>query len=220
MKRESLNTSILLPHFHSEIESKWWNLCSQWYDGFSGYPRFPIAEMHLRNFLTIWNFEAGKSTSRLRFVQEQQIFRSLCTGSKKSIDELMTSPLIVGRTDFLISIYMMRWLRLHWKGFSTRIYTSEKEYMSKSSMLRSLADSYEEDKLRTWSMSISVQAELKKQYKGLSDLFTISLQNDDVQDFDVRCDHAPLRVSEMPSDVILEGLYKSKIQDSAEDSKL
>ena len=50
----------------------------------------------------------------------------------------------------------------------------------------------------------------------LSDLFTISLQNDDVQDFHVRWDHALLSVSKMPSDMILEGLYKSKLQSSAQ----
>ena len=40
----------------------------------------------------------------------------------------------------------------------------------------------------------------------------MTLQNDDVQDFDVRWDHALLSVSEMPSDPILEGLYKSKLE--------
>ena len=53
-------------------------------------------------------------------------------------------------------------------------------------------------------------------YKGHSDLFSIRLQKDDVQDFDVRWDQALLSVSEMPSDVILEGLYKSTLQDSAQ----
>ena len=52
--------------------------------------------------------------------------------------------------------------------------------------------------------------------QGLSDLFILSLQNDDVQDFDVRWDHALLSVSEMPSDMILEGLYKSKLQNSVQ----
>ena len=52
--------------------------------------------------------------------------------------------------------------------------------------------------------------------QGLSALFTISLQNDDVQDFDVRWDHALLSASDMPSDMILEGLYKSKLQNSAQ----
>ena len=42
----------------------------------------------------------------------------------------------------------------------------------------------------------------------------MTLQKDDVQDFDVRWDHAPLTVSEMPSDLILEGLCKSKLQNS------
>ena len=52
--------------------------------------------------------------------------------------------------------------------------------------------------------------------QGLSDLFTFSLQNDDAQDFDVRWDQALLSASEMPSDVILEGLYKSKVQNSVQ----
>ena len=42
------------------------------------------------------------------------------------------------------------------------------------------------------------------------------LQNDDIQDLDVRWDQALLSVSEMPSDIILEGLYKSKLQDSVQ----
>ena len=52
--------------------------------------------------------------------------------------------------------------------------------------------------------------------QGLADMFTVTLQNDDVQDFDVRWDHAPLTVREMPSDPILEGLCKSKLQNSAQ----
>ena len=47
-------------------------------------------------------------------------------------------------------------------------------------------------------------------------MFTLSLQNDEVQDFDVRWDHALSSVSEMPSDPILEGLYKSKLQNSVQ----
>ena len=52
--------------------------------------------------------------------------------------------------------------------------------------------------------------------QGLADLVSMTLRNDDVQDFDVRWDHALLSVSEMPSDPILEGLYKSKLQNSAQ----
>ena len=50
----------------------------------------------------------------------------------------------------------------------------------------------------------------------LWDLFNTRWQNDDVQDFDVRWDQALLSASGMPSDVILEGLYKWKLQDSVQ----
>ena len=76
--------------------------------------------------------------------------------------------------------------------------------MSKSSVLKNTTDSWEEDKLRAWSTTISVQPEL------------IRWRNDDVQDFDVRWDQAPLSSNDMPSDVILEGLCKSKLQDSVQ----
>ena len=52
--------------------------------------------------------------------------------------------------------------------------------------------------------------------QGLSDRFASSLQNDDVQDFDVRLDRALISVSEMPSDITLEGLYMSTLRNSAQ----
>ena len=47
--------------------------------------------------------------------------------------------------------------------------------------------------------------------QGLSDLFNIRLQNDEVQDFDVRWNQALLAAGDIHTDMILEGLYKSKI---------
>ena len=52
--------------------------------------------------------------------------------------------------------------------------------------------------------------------QGRSDLINIRLQNDDVQGFDIRWDEALLSARDMPSDVILEGLYKPKLQDSVQ----
>ena len=52
--------------------------------------------------------------------------------------------------------------------------------------------------------------------QGLSDVFSIRLQNDVVQDIDVRWDQALLSAGDMPSDGILEGLFKSELQDSAQ----
>ena len=56
----------------------------------------------LEFFMTLWNFKAGKEASELRFVYEQQILMSQCTGSKKLRwqSQITTSRLIVWRTDF------------------------------------------------------------------------------------------------------------------------
>ena len=82
--------------------------------------------------------------------------------------------------------------------------------MSKSSALQNTTDSYEEDVIYEHFRATGAYEAVQ----GLSDLFSFSLQNDDVQDFDVRWDEALLSASEIPTDVILEGLYKSKLQDS------
>ena len=52
--------------------------------------------------------------------------------------------------------------------------------------------------------------------QGLSDLFNIRLHNDDVQDFDTRWDQALLSANEIPTEMVLEGLYKPKLQDSVQ----
>ena len=50
--------------------------------------------------------------------------------------------------------------------------------------------------------------------QGLSDLFNICLQSDDVQDFDTRWDQILSGTSEIPHENVLEGLCKMKLQDS------
>ena len=52
--------------------------------------------------------------------------------------------------------------------------------------------------------------------QGLSGLFSIKLENDDIQDFDLRCEQALLLTSDPPSDRVFEGLYVSKLQDSSQ----
>ena len=50
----------------------------------------------------------------------------------------------------------------------------------------------------------------------LSALFTVSLQGDDIQDFDTRWDQALLSASEVPKENVLESLYKMKIRESVQ----
>ena len=88
--------------------------------------------------------------------------------------------------------------------------TSEREKVSKSSALTTQPiltrnTNFVHD-LRVFQAPRACEA-----VQGLSTLIAYCLQNDDVQYFDVTWDHAQKSVSEMPSDMILEGLYNSKI---------
>ena len=49
-----------------------------------------------------------------------------------------------------------------------------------------------------------------------ADLFSITLRNDDVQEFDMRWDEILLTMSKIPSDGILESLYNKRIRESAQ----
>ena len=47
-----------------------------------------------------------------------------------------------------------------------------------------------------------------------ADLFSITLRNDNVQDFDTRWDEILLSLTKIPSDDVLECLYKLRIRES------
>ena len=83
MRREPQKSSIPVPRFQSGggLLNRTGGTYS--HGGMIDYPRFPISELHRKIFLTRWNFKAGKSTSKLKCVQNQQILISQCTGSKK-----------------------------------------------------------------------------------------------------------------------------------------
>ena len=50
--------------------------------------------------------------------------------------------------------------------------------------------------------------------ENYADLFTIVLRNDDIQEFDSKWHGIPLSMTKIPSDDILEGLYKQRIRES------
>ena len=133
----------------------------------------------------------------------------------KSIDELMTSRSIAGQSDFpdydmldaMIASALKRLLdkRAH---FRKRVSVEEQRApkYDRFSRGRQIAYMIYEHFRATGAYEV---------VQGLSDLLKKRLQND-VQDFDVRWDEALLSASDMPSDVILEGLYNSKLQDSVQ----
>ena len=50
--------------------------------------------------------------------------------------------------------------------------------------------------------------------ENYADLFTISLRNDDIQEFDSKWDGILLSMTKIPPDDILEGLYKLRVRES------
>ena len=51
-------------------------------------------------------------------------------------------------------------------------------------------------------------------FENYTDLFTIALRNDDIQEFDSKWDGILLSMTKIPPDDILEGLYKLRIRES------
>ena len=126
MKRESLNTSILIT-LTSKEEVECWIILVELILTVVCLIRI-TREFLLRNGIS-WLYgisKVGKSTSQLRFVHEQPIFRSPCSGIKEvetssnQLTNLRHLDRLQGSTNFLISICLMRWLRQPWRSFSTR----------------------------------------------------------------------------------------------------
>ena len=106
----------------------------------------------------------------------------------KSIDDFVTSQSITGRRDFpgndLLDAMTASALK---KLLNTQVHFRKRV-------------SVEEQRAQKYDRFLRARQ-----------ICNLLLQNDDVQDIDVWWDQAPLSASDKPSDVILEGLCKSKI---------
>ena len=158
--------------------------------GMMEYPRFPISELHLAKFPDSMEFESWKvnfKTEVCAKTANPQITMSWITEVEKakSIDESSTSQSILGRTDFpdcemldvMIASALKKILNSHIQ-FLKRICVEEQRAQKYDRFLRGRQISY----------MICEHFHAPRAYEsvqGLSDLFTIRLQNDDVQDF--RC---------------------------------
>ena len=217
IKRESLKTSISVPHFQSgggmlNHTGGIYSHCDM-----MDYPRIPIWEMHLGKCLDSMEFQCWKVNIRTEVclrTADPQITMHWIKGVEIAMSILRTSDIAIdcGATWF-------PWLRYAWCDDCVCI---EKASQHAGTLRKTVSVEQQraqkhdrflprKTKLRTWSTSIFHATGAYEAVQELSDLFTFSLQNDDVQDFDVRWDQALLSVNEMPSDVILEGLYKSKV---------
>ena len=119
LEKSRIDTPIQAPHFQcmSRMLSHTAGTCFD--------PMIFVSVWNLGKFLDSMNFKAGRSTSELRFVYGQQIFRSLCSGSKKltllnQLTNLWHRDRLRGNMIFLTSICLMQWLRQPWKSFTRR----------------------------------------------------------------------------------------------------
>ena len=73
--------------------------------------------------------------------------------------------------------------------------------------------SFVEDRSPTWFDCFRVTG-ANNSVENCTDLFTILLRNDDIQEFDSKWDGILLSMTKIPHDDILEGLYKLRIRES------
>ena len=158
--------------------------------GMMEYPRFPVSELHLAKFPDSMELESWKvnfKTEVCAKTANPQITMSWITEVEraKSIDESSTSQSILGRTDIqdcemldvMIASALKKILNSHIQ-FLKRICVEEQRAQKYDRFLRG----------RQISHMICEHFHAPRAYEsvqGLSDLFTIRLQNDDVQVF--RC---------------------------------
>ena len=177
------------------------------------FPRCPFSELHLGTFPDSTEFQSWKVNFKtevcsktaylhltMRWIKEVEI--------AKSIGELVTSRSIVGRTDFT-----------DFDMLDAMIASANKRLLDKHIHFRKIV-SVEEQRAQKHDRFLRGR-KIPCNWSSTSgarpiSFVKISLQNEDVQDFDVRWDQALLSASEMPSGVILEGLYKKKFQDTVQ----
>ena len=100
------------------------------------------------------------------------------------------------------------WTKItHNSQFKTRISKEEQE-------AQKATVSFEVDRLPTWFTINSGSLEPMILSKNYTDLFTVVLRNDDIQEFDSKWDGILLSMTKIPSDDILEGLYKLRTRAS------
>ena len=96
---------------------------------------------------------------------------------------------------------------IHYSHFKRRISLEEQKAQKQDRFLRGRQIAYLiYDYFRVTGIHDSVE--------NYADLFTIGLRHDDIQEFDSKWDGILLSMTKIPTDDILEGLYKLRIRES------
>ena len=186
------------------------------------FPRFQISEMHLGKFPDSIEFQSCKVNFKTETCSKSAdpqltMHRMKEVGIAKSIDELMTSRSITGRTDFTDYDMLHAMIASALKKRLVNCVHFRKKEVSVEEQRAQKYDRFLRGRLLAYMINEHFRATgASESVQGLSDLFRIRLQKDDVQDFDTRWDQASLSAIEIPTEMVLEGLYKSKLHDSVQ----
>ena len=178
--------------------------------------RLQISDLHFDKFLTPATFACWK----IRFKTE------VCTCSQfpteamhwikevemvDSVDDLKSSSSVRGISmpNFVLDARIASALNkiIHNSHFKRRISLEEQKAQKQDRFLRGRQIAYLiYEYFRVTGSNDSVE--------NYADLFTISLRNDDIQEFDSKWDGILLSMTKISPDDILEGLYKLRIRES------
>ena len=193
----------------------------QWRDSSKNYgadqQRLQISDLHFDKFPTPATFACWK----LRFKTE------VCTCSQfpteamqwikevemvDSVDDLMSSSSFRGISMPNFEVLDARIASalnkiIHNSHFKRRISLEEQKAQKQDRFLRGRQIAYLiYDYFRVTGIHDSVE--------NYTDLFTVALRNDDIQEFDAKWNGILLSMTKIPHDDILEGLYKLRIRES------
>ena len=158
--------------------------------------RLQISDLHFDEFTTPATFAFWK----IRFKTE------VCTCSQFPTEAMQWI------IECQILKYSMRRLLQHWTE-SSIILTSKEESVWRNKR-PSRTVSFAADRLLSWSTITSGSLGVHDSVENFADLFTIALRNNDIQEFDSKWDGILLCMTKIPSNDILEGLYKLRIRES------
>ena len=109
--------------------------------------------------------------------------------------------------------YSTRKLFRHWTE-SSRIPASRKRSVWRTGKLKKKTISFEEDISLTWCTSTSVSLGPTILSRTITTYLQLFFRKDDIQEFDSKWDEISLSMTQIPSDDILQGLYKLRIRES------
>ena len=178
--------------------------------------RLQISDLHFDKFLTPATFACWKirfktevctcsqfPTEAMQWIKEVELV--------DSVDELTSSSSFRGISMPNFEVFDARIASalnkiIHNSHFKRKITLEEQKAQKEDRFLRGRKIAYLIDHFRVTGSHDSVE--------NYTDLFTIALRNDDIQEFDSEWDGILLSMTRIPHDDILEGLYKLRIRES------